>query len=139
MYNHIATYRVRYADVDQMGYMYYGNYSRLYEIGRVEALRALGVRYRDMEESGIWMPVYENNSRYIRPAQYDELLEINCKLETLPGTRIIFTSEIRNEESVLIHVGRTTLVFLDGVTRKVISCPPMILEKLQPYFACDTG
>ncbi|MBX2952914.1 MAG: acyl-CoA thioesterase [Leadbetterella sp.] len=139
MYNHISSYRVRYADVDQMGYMYYGNYPRLYEIGRVEALRALGVRYRDMEESGVWMPVYENNSRYIRPAQYDELLEINCKLETLPGTRIIFTSEIRNEEHVLIHVGRTTLVFLDEATRKVISCPPMILEKLQPYFSCDTG
>lgn len=139
MYNHIVTYRVRYADVDQMGYMYYGNYSRLYEIGRVEALRALGVRYRDLEESGIWMPVYENNSRYIRPAQYDELLEINCKLETLPGTRIIFTSEIRNEEDVLIHVGRTTLVFLDGTSRKVISCPGMILEKLQPYFSCESG
>lgn len=139
MYQHVSTYRVRYADVDQMGYMYYGNYSRLYEIGRVEALRALGVRYREMEESGIWMPVYENNSRYIRPAQYDELLEITCKLETLPGTRIIFTSEIRNEENILIHVGRTTLVFLDGSTRKVIPCPAMILEKLQPYFSCDMG
>ncbi len=139
MYSHRVTYRVRYADVDQMGYMYYGNYSRLYEIGRVEALRALGVRYRDLEESGIWMPVYENNSRYIRPAQYDELLEINCKLEALPGTRIIFTSEIRNEEDVLVHVGRTTLVFLDGTSRKVISCPDMILEKLQPYFSCETG
>lgn len=139
MYHHLSTYRVRYADVDQMGYMYYGNYSRLYEIGRVEALRALGVRYRNMEESGVWMPVYENNSRYIRPAQYDELLEINCRLETLPGTRIIFTTEIRNEENVLIHVGRTTLVFLDSTTGRVISCPAMILEKLQPYFSCDTG
>ncbi|WP_367915076.1 acyl-CoA thioesterase [Leadbetterella sp. DM7] len=139
MYSHISDYRVRYADVDQMGYMYYGNYPRLYEIGRVEALRALGVRYRDLEESGVWMPVYENNSRYIRPAQYDELLEINCKLETLPGTRIIFTSEIRNEEKALIHVGRTTLVFLDSTTRKIIPCPGIILKKLQPHFACETG
>ena len=139
MYYHVSDYRVRYADVDQMGFMYYGNYPRLYEIGRVEALRALGVRYKEMEEKGIWMPVYENHSRYIRPAEYDELLEITCKLETLPGTRIIFTSEIRNEDKVLIHVGKTTLVFLDSTSRKVIPCPPMILEKLQPYFSCDTG
>jgi acyl-CoA thioester hydrolase len=136
MYSNSSTYRVRYADVDQMGYMYYGNYSRLYEIGRVEALRALGVRYKDMEDSGIWMPVYENHSRYIKPAVYDDLLEIRCKLETLPGTRIVFVCEIRNEGGDLIHVGKTTLVFLDGSTRKIMPCPEMIRVKLLPFFEC---
>lgn len=136
MYSHSSTYRVRYADVDQMGYMYYGNYSRLYEIGRVEALRALGVRYKEMEDSGIWMPVYENNSRYLKPAVYDDLLEITCKLETMPSTRIVFVCEIRNEEGVLLHIGKTTLVFLDGSTRKIMPCPLTIREKLLPYFAC---
>lgn len=136
MYSHSSTYRVRYADVDQMGYMYYGNYSRLYEIGRVEALRALGVRYKEMEDSGIWMPVYENNSRYLKPAVYDDLLEITCKLETMPNTRIVFVCEIRNEEGVLLHIGKTTLVFLDGSTRKIMPCPLTIREKLLPYFAC---
>lgn len=134
MYNHISTYRVRYADVDQMGYMYYGNYSKLYEIGRVEALRNLGTRYRDLESDGIWMPVYENNSKYIKPAKYDDLLEINCKLEALPNSRIVFTTEIRNEERQLIHVGKTTLVFLSEQTGKIILCPEVILEKLRPYF-----
>ncbi len=134
MYHHISSYRVRYADVDQMGYMYYGNYSKLYEIGRVEALRSLGVRYRDMEQGGVWMPVYENHSKYIKPAKYDELLEINCKLETLPSTRIVFTTEISNEEGVLIHVGKTTLVFLDEKSGKIMTCPKMILERLQPFF-----
>lgn len=134
MYNHISSYRVRYADVDQMGYMYYGNYSKLYEIGRVEALRNLGVRYRDMEQNGIWMPVYENHSKYIKPAKYDELLEINCKLEIIPSTRIVFTTEISNEEGILIHIGKTTLVFLDEKSGRIMSCPEMILEKLQPFF-----
>ena len=134
MYHHISSYRVRYADVDQMGYMYYGNYSKLYEIGRVEALRSLGVRYRDMEQGGVWMPVYENHSKYIKPAKYDELLEINCKLETLPSTRIVFTTEISNEEGVLIHLGKTTLVFLDEKSAKIMNCPKMILERLQPFF-----
>lgn len=134
MYSHLFNYRVRYADVDQMGYMYYGNYSKLYEIGRVEALRNLGVRYRDLEQSGIWMPVYENHSKYIKPAKYDELLEINCKLEVLPSTRIIFITEISNEEGVLIHTGKTTLVFLDGKSGKVMTCPEIISERLQPFF-----
>lgn len=134
MYNHVFNYRVRYADVDQMGYMYYGNYSKLYEIGRVEALRNLGVRYRDMEQNGIWMPVYENHSKYIKPAKYDELLEINCKLEVLPSTRIVFITEISNEEGIHIHTGKTTLVFLEGKSGKVIACPQIISEKLQPFF-----
>ena len=65
MYQFESFYRVRYYDVDQMGFMYYGNYAMLFEIGRVEALRNLGVRYKDLEEDGIWMPVYENNSKYL--------------------------------------------------------------------------
>ena len=134
MYNHISSYRVRYADVDQMGYMYYGNYSKLYEIGRVEALRDLGVRYRDMEQDGIWMPVYENHSKYIKPAKYDDLLEINCKLDVLPSSRIVFTTEVKNEEGQLIHVGKTTLVFIAQKTGKIITCPEIILVKLRSYF-----
>lgn len=134
MYNHISSYRVRYADVDQMGYMYYGNYSKLYEIGRVEALRNLGVRYRDMEQDGIWMPVYENHSKYIKPAKYDDLLEINCKLDVLPSSRIVFTTEVKNEEGQLIHVGKTTLVFIAQKTGKIITCPEIILVKLRSYF-----
>lgn len=134
MYNHVSHYRVRYADVDQMGYMYYGNYSKLYEIGRVEALRDLGVRYRDMEADGVWMPVYENNSKYIKPAKYDDLLEVNCRLETLPSSRIVFITEIKNEDGVLIHVGKTTLVFINEKTGKIITCPSIILDKLKAYF-----
>jgi acyl-CoA thioester hydrolase len=114
--------------------MYYGNYSKLYEIGRVEALRDLGVRYRDMEQDGIWMPVYENHSKYIKPAKYDDLLEINCKLDVLPSSRIVFTTEVKNEEGQLIHVGKTTLVFIAQKTGKIITCPEIILVKLRSYF-----
>ena len=53
MYSQLTTYRVCYADTDQMQYMYYGNYARLYEIGRVEAMRALGFSYKAFEEQGI--------------------------------------------------------------------------------------
>lgn len=134
MYSFESNYRVRYADVDQMGYMYYGNYAKLFEIGRVEALRNLGVRYKDLEESGIWMPVYENNSKYLEPAKYDELLTIRCILKEIPKFRIVFDTEIINESSKIIHKGLTTLVFIKADTQKITICPQVILDKLSPFY-----
>lgn len=134
MYSFESNYRVRYADVDQMGYMYYGNYAKLFEIGRVEALRNLGVRYKDLEESGIWMPVYENNSKYLEPAKYDELLTIKCLLKEMPKVRIVFDTEIINENNKIIHKGLTTLVFIKADTQKMTFCPQVILDKLSPYY-----
>jgi acyl-CoA thioester hydrolase len=134
MYVFEYTYRVCYADIDQMGYMYYGHYARLYEIGRVEALRNLGIRYRDLEEDGIIMPVYENRSRFIMPARYDELLTIKVILKQLPAARIIFEYEIENEEKQKIHHGVTTLVFMDQDKKRIIPCPESILTALKPFF-----
>ena len=134
MYSFESNYRVRYADVDQMGYMYYGNYAKLFEIGRVEALRKLGVRYKDLEESGIWMPVYENNSKYLEPAKYDELLIIRCILKEMPKVRIVFNTEIINESNKIIHTGLTTLVFIKADTQKITVCPQVILDKLSPFY-----
>ena len=130
--------RVRYADTDQMGIMYYGNYARLYEIGRVEALRSLGIAYRDLEAGGVLMPVLENYSRYIKPALYDDLLTIRVIIREMPATRIRFDYEISNEEGVLLHTGYTTLVFLSASTRRVVSFPEVIREALQRYFQKNT-
>lgn len=135
MYSYDYPYRIRYADVDQMGYMYYGNYARLYEIGRVEALRDLGLRYRDLEESGVMMPVYENRSRYIQPAKYDDLVTIRVIIKELPKVRIVFNYEIYNEENTLLHTGETTLVFVKMDNNKITVCPTEILDRLKPYFS----
>lgn len=134
MYIFETNYRVRYADIDQMGFMYYGNYARLFEIGRVESLRNLGVRYKDIEIAGVWMPVYENNSKYIEPAKYDELLTIKISLKKMPKVRIEFLAEIFNETGKLIHTGFTTLVFVNANNQKLTLCPSIISEKLKPYF-----
>lgn len=134
MYSYDSEYRVRYADVDQMGFMYYGNYAKLFEIGRVEALRNLNVRYKDLEDDGIWMPVYENYSKYIEPAKYDELLIIRCKLLEMPRARIVFDTEIINETGKIIHKGVTTLVFINSSNQKITLCPSVIIEKLSPFF-----
>ena len=134
MFVHKTTYRVRYADTDQMGYVYYGNYARLYEIGRVEALRSLGFSYKEMEDSGVMMPVYENKSRFIAPTLYDDLLTIKTTINSLPAARVVFHYEILNSSEKLVHTGETTLVFVKIENNRLTVAPKDLLEKLNFFF-----
>lgn len=126
--------RVRYADTDQMGYVYYGNYARYYEIGRVEALRSLGFHYKAMEDSGVMMPVYENRSRYHKPARYDDELTIKVTIPELPRARIIFQYEISNQDNILLNSGETTLVFQRRDNAKLCFAPDPLMERLKVFF-----
>ncbi|WP_031525706.1 acyl-CoA thioesterase [Dyadobacter crusticola] len=126
--------RVRYADTDQMGYVYYGNYARYYEIGRVEALRSLDYHYKAMEDEGVMMPVYDCHSRYLRPARYDDLLSIKVTIQEMPGVRVRFLYEIRNQLDVLLNTGETTLVFQRMDNGKLCTIPEKLKVKLQSYF-----
>ncbi len=134
MFSHSVKIRVRYADTDQMGFMYYGNYAEFYEVGRVEMLRNLGMTYRSMEESGIIMPVTELKCKYIRPALYDEEITVKVIMESMPSLRIHFTYELYNEKEELINIGETTLVFLDKEKNKPCLPPAQFLEMLKVYF-----
>ncbi len=126
--------RVRYADTDQMGYVYYGNYAAYYEIARVESLRSLGLTYKQLEESGTMMPVLENFSKYLAPATYDEMLTIKTAIKEKPGVKITFDYEIFNEQDKLIHVGKTLLVFVDMKTGRPCRQPEIMARLLDPYF-----
>jgi acyl-CoA thioester hydrolase len=134
MYRHETQIRVRYADTDQMGYVYYGNYAAYYEVGRVESLRALGMSYRSMEENGIIMPVLENRSKFIAPATYDEMLTVHTIIKKLPGVRITFHYEIYNESDILIHEGETTLVFVNKKTNRPCAPPADMTNLLSSFF-----
>ena len=134
MYQFETNIRVRYAETDQMGFVYYGNYATYYEVTRVEALRALGISYKILEENGILMPVLENWSKYIRPAKYDDLLTIKLFLKEMPATRITFEYEVFNEEKKLLNLGSTTLVFLDKNSGKPMPIPGVVQDVLKPYF-----
>ena len=134
MYRSETKIRVRYAETDKMGFVYYGNYAAYYEVARVEALRSLGLTYRSMEESGIILPVLENYSKYILPALYDDLLNIVVMIRELPGTRIKFEYELYNQDNKLINLGYTTLVFVDLKTGRPMDIPAFILEMLKPFF-----
>ena len=125
--------RIRYAETDKMGYVYYGNYAQFYEVGRVEALRNLGFTYKKLEEEGIMLPVYDLQSKFFRPAFYDDLLTIETTIIAIKGARIIFTYRLYRENQELINEGQTTLVFVNFKTR--IPCPPPsdLLEALAKY------
>jgi len=73
MYLSETNVRVRYAETDKMGYLYHGNYAQFYEMGRVEMIRSLGLSYKELEdEIGVGMPVMYMETRYVRPAFYDD-------------------------------------------------------------------
>src|SRR5215203_4485348 len=94
--------RVHYALTDQMGTVYYGHYAQFYEIGRVEALRQIGILYKDVEAMGIIMPVVEMNIKFLRPARYDDLITVKTILHELPTDhKVIFHQEIFNEADKL--------------------------------------
>jgi acyl-CoA thioester hydrolase len=131
-YNHHL--RVRYGDTDQMGYVYYGNYGYYYEQARAEAIRAAGISYRELEESGTMMPITRMTTKFIQPAYYDELLVIKTIIPALPGRLITFNYEVYNPSNELINEGETQLIFIDVSTKKIKTAPPILIEKLKPYF-----
>lgn len=134
MYTSEFKIRIRYADTDQMGFVYYGNYPVFYEIGRVEAMRSLGFSYKKLEESGIMMPVLESSAKYLMPAKYDELINIKTTITALPKVKIHFIYEILNEAEKRIHTAETTLAFIKKDSFRPCRVPQEIITLLQPYF-----
>lgn len=135
MYEHKHQIRVRYAETDQMQYVYYGNYLQYYEVGRVEAMRALGLSYAQMEtEWDVMMPVMSANIAYLRPAFYDDLLTIVTTIPELPDREIVFQSTIYNELGKEVNKGTVVLCFVHKSGRKRISIPEQLLSKLKPHY-----
>ncbi|KMQ63141.1 thioesterase [Chryseobacterium angstadtii] len=123
--------RVRYGETDPMKYVYYGNYAQYFEIGRVELFRSIGISYDEIENQGIWLPVSDYKIKYIRPALYDQNLEIHTYVKKIPSVRIEFEYEIFNEEKVKITEASTTLFFLDAKTNKVMRCPEFLMKLIE--------
>ncbi len=115
--------RVRYGETDQMGYCYYGNYAQYFEVGRVEALRSLGMSYKALEEQGVMLPVSEFSVKYLSPAFYDDLLTVKTEITAIKGARIYFTYELSNEKGNIISKAETTLVFVDKTTMRPTQAP----------------
>ncbi|MFC4817658.1 MULTISPECIES: acyl-CoA thioesterase [unclassified Flavobacterium] len=126
---HEIKVRVRYAETDQMGMVYHGNYAQYFELGRVEWLRNLGVSYKLMEAAGIMLPVVSLSMNYKKPARYDDELTVRTIFKSQTSVKIEFDYEVYNEKSELLTTGNSILVFVDMKTGRPIS-PPEHLKKL---------
>jgi acyl-CoA thioester hydrolase len=135
MYYFETQLRVRYGETDKMGYVYYGNYPAYYEVARNESMRNLGVTYREMEESGVMLPVHDLRIEYKKAAHYDDLLTIKIWITEMPVAKLSHRYEIYNEQGELLNKGTTALVFVDSATMKLCRCPEWFSKLLQPYFA----
>lgn len=131
MINTTTSIRVRYAETDPMRYVYYGNYATYLEVARVELFRSLGISYDEIEKKGILLPVSEYQIKYIKPALYDQVLNIKTYIKTIPGVRIIFDYEIYNDKDEKISEASTTLFFLRAEDNKIIKCPEFLIKLIE--------
>ena len=128
-----AQVTVRYAETDMMGVVYHANYLPWFEVGRTTLLKEIGVPYRRLEEEGFRLPVLEVAARYIRPAVYDDTLEITSTVRERPLLRIRIEYEVRRAED-LLATGNPLHAFVDRDGRPVRP-PPWAVELIHKAFA----
>jgi acyl-CoA thioester hydrolase len=115
-----STVRVRYAETDKMGVVYYANYLVWFEIGRTDWLRDTGWSYRAMEDEGLALPVIEAHCEYRQSAKYDDELDVRTRAQRLSPVRIQFDYEVaRRADGVAIASGHTVHATIDRQGRPV--------------------
>ena len=115
---HTTELRVRYAETDRMGIVYYANYLVWCEVGRVEFMRALGGSYADLEAQGYGLAVAEARVRYLAPARFDDSVKIETSLVGVRSRAVTFDYVITNAETgVRLATAHTALVSIDASGR----------------------
>jgi acyl-CoA thioester hydrolase len=123
--------RVRYAETDKMGVVYYANYFVWFEIGRCELLRTIGRSYRELEAEGVGLPVIEAHCEYKSPARYDDALQVKTTGKLLSPARVEFAYEIsRPCDATVNATGRTVHAAIDTKGRPC-RLPDYIRELLE--------
>ncbi len=126
---HTTTLRVRYADTDKMGIVYYAKYLEYFEVARTEMLRAFGLPYREIEVAGFELPVASAAVKYYKGAKYDDEIEIAAEFTPQDSPRVPITYQVRDKATGdLLAEGETTLVFINMKTGKP-SRPPEVWRK----------
>lgn len=135
MFTHKTNVRVRYADTDQMGFVYNGKYFEYFEVARTELLRDNGLTYKGIEEIGYMLPVLEVRIAYKSPAFYDELLEIETRVEEAPQTRISLNHKIYvPERQKLICEGFVQLVFVEAARKRPVKAPQFFVDAFKKFY-----
>ena len=127
----VMEYRVPYADTDQMGVVYYGNYLTIFERARNELMRACGYTYRECEAEGWMLPVIHAELDYKSPARYDDLLEVTAYVQSAKGVRLEIACEVRRkgEEQILVK-GFTRHCFVSTENFRPIAPPERLMAVL---------
>ena len=128
--------RVRYADTDQMQFVYNGKYFEYFEVGRTEMLREIGLPYSIIEKEGYQLPVLEAYARYHQPAYYDEVVIIKSILKEYPSLKIHIDYEVlRKETNELIAEGFTVHVFIKKESKKITRPPGIFINSVKRFFS----
>ena len=132
---HKTSVRVRYADTDQMHYAYNGKFFEYFEVGRTEMMRDQNLPYKKIEENGYHMPVYETYIKFLNPALYDELLEIETRVEKLPAARVHIDHIVKSKDrNIVIAEGYVELVFVNKENNKIARAPDFFIQAVKQYF-----
>jgi acyl-CoA thioester hydrolase len=124
--------RVRYAETDGMGVVYYGNYLTWFEVGRADLLRQLGESYRKIEETEkIHLPVIEAHCRYHKPARYDDLVDIVTRLSRPSRAQVRFDYELSRAEDGALLASGTTLHVAVGRDGRPCRLPKKLRDILE--------
>ncbi|MBT8392907.1 MAG: acyl-CoA thioesterase, partial [Ignavibacteria bacterium] len=132
---HKTFVRVHYADTDQMQYAYNGKFFEYFEVGRTEMMREHGLPYKTIEAEGFQMPVRETYIKFINPAFYDELLEIETRVESLPQARVHIDHTVTSKNrKVVIAEGHVELAFINKETKKISRAPRFFIDAIKAEF-----
>ncbi|HLF20097.1 MAG TPA: thioesterase family protein [Bacteroidota bacterium] len=135
MITNVSQIRVRYADTDQMKFVYYGKYFEYFEQGRSDLLRAIGLPYAEIEKQGIFLPVVEAFAKFRQSARYDDLINIETMVAEMPESRVRITYNVYREgkDEVLVE-GYTVHSFVNAQTGRATRAPGMFLHALERAF-----
>lgn len=132
---HKTSIRIRYADTDQMQYAYNGKYFEYFEVGRTEMMREENLAYKTIEANGYMMPVLSVFIRYKNPAYYDELIEVESRVEKLPDIKIHIDHIVKStERNIIICEGYVELVFIKKSTMKICRPPGFFLNAIRKFY-----
>jgi len=134
MYTYQYEHRVRYRECDPMGVVYHTHYLDYFEAARTEALRDLGVRYRDLERNGIIMPVVSATVDYKQSAEYDDVVIVEAQFPEMPEVRVPIDYVVRRAETdTLLATGHTDLCFMNAERRRPVRLPDPVREAFLPH------
>lgn len=134
MISHEMELRVRYNEVDRMGFLYHSHYVEYYDMGRNELIRSLGITQLELEKvDNVMIPVIDLKLQYISSANFDDILVVKTYISELPRVKALFHAEIYRD-GVMINKMEVTLAFIDARTKKATRPPKKLMDAFAPYF-----